>query len=72
MLAYVFSFRLSGYHPFDVYGDTPEPDLIDNICRNRFNFDEPEWEGISEDGKAINSIGFPRSFPNNLHSQQKV
>lgn len=44
---------LSGYHPFDLYGDSSEAQLIDNICRGKFNFDEPEWQDVSEAAKSI-------------------
>jgi serine/threonine protein kinase len=42
---------LSGYHPFDPYGELSDGELITRITNDDFDFDEPEWDGISEDAK---------------------
>jgi len=44
---------LSGYHPFDPYGELADGELISRISNDDFDFDEPEWEGISDDAKFI-------------------
>jgi len=44
---------LSGYHPFDPYGELADGELITRITNDDFDFDEPEWDGISDDGKFI-------------------
>ena len=40
--------RLSGYHPFDEYGDLSEPELLEKIIACDYNFDDPVWEEISD------------------------
>jgi serine/threonine protein kinase len=45
--------RLSGYHPFDPYGELSDGELITRITNDDFDFDEPEWDGISDDAKFI-------------------
>lgn len=44
---------LSGYHPFDPYGELSDGELISRISNDDFDFDEPEWQGISDDAKFI-------------------
>jgi len=44
---------LSGYHPFDVYGDTPEPELLKRIIEVTYDFDDPVWADVSEDAKNL-------------------
>jgi hypothetical protein len=34
---------LSGYHPFDVYGEMPEPELLQKIITCSYDFDDPVW-----------------------------
>lgn len=41
-------YSMSGYHPFDEYGDLSEPDLLEKIINCDYNFDDPVWEDISE------------------------
>jgi len=50
VLQYVF---ISGYHPFDVYGDTPEPQLFKKILDVEYDFDDPAWEDVSTDCKTL-------------------
>lgn len=50
----------SGYHPFDLYGDSSEAQLIENICSGKFNFEEPEWQDVSKEGIESNRV--PPSF----------
>ena len=44
---------LCGYHPFDCYGDLPEPELLDKIMRVDYEFEDPVWEQISADAKQL-------------------
>jgi serine/threonine protein kinase len=44
---------LSGYHPFDVYGDLPEPKLLKNVRSGRFDFNDEAWNDISEAPKEL-------------------
>lgn len=44
---------LSGYHPFDVYGEMPEPELLQKIVTCSYDFDDPVWESISLDAKEL-------------------
>lgn len=44
---------LSGYHPFDVYGDTPEPELLRKIKSGRFDFNDPAWDDVSQQAKDL-------------------
>ena len=44
---------LSGYHPFDVYGECPEPELLHKIISCSYDFDDPVWEGISDSAKEL-------------------
>jgi len=44
---------LAGYHPFDVYGDTPEPELLRKIKSANFDFNDPVWEDVSKEAKAL-------------------
>lgn len=44
---------LSGYHPFDMYGDLPEPRLLANIKSCVYDFEDDVWKTISEDAKNL-------------------
>jgi serine/threonine protein kinase len=44
---------LSGYHPFDVYGEMPEPELLQKIITCSYDFDDPVWEQCSEEAKSL-------------------
>ena len=44
---------LCGYHPFDCYGDLPEPELLDKIMRVDFEFEDPVWDEVSADAKRL-------------------
>lgn len=44
---------LCGYHPFDIYGDLPEPQLLKAISSCKFDFTDPLWNGISRDPQAL-------------------
>lgn len=44
---------LSGYHPFDVYGDLPEPQLLTKIINVQYDFDDPVWEEVSDECKIL-------------------
>ena len=41
---------LAGYHPFDPYGELSDGELIHRIQYDDFDFNEPEWDGVSEEG----------------------
>jgi len=44
---------LGGYHPFDVYGDLPEPTLLRRIVDCKFDFNDDVWENISTHAKEL-------------------
>lgn len=44
---------LSGYHPFDVFGDCAEPELLQKIITCSYDFDDPVWETISQSAKDL-------------------
>ena len=44
---------LCGYHPFDCYGDLPEPELLEKIMRVDYEFEDPVWEEVSGDAKSL-------------------
>lgn len=44
---------LSGYHPFDVYGDLPEHELLQKIISVQYDFDDPVWEHVSNEAKTL-------------------
>lgn len=44
---------LSGYHPFDVYGDLNERDLMQKIKQCEYDFDDPVWQDVSENAKDL-------------------
>eukprot|EP00475_Leptophrys_vorax_P021356 TRINITY_DN2906_c0_g1_i1.p2 TRINITY_DN2906_c0_g1~~TRINITY_DN2906_c0_g1_i1.p2 ORF type:complete len:169 (-),score=43.62 TRINITY_DN2906_c0_g1_i1:99-605(-) len=52
-LGIIMFIMLAGYHPFDPYGELSDGEMINKIQNDDFNFDEPEWEGISDDAKFI-------------------
>lgn len=44
---------LSGYHPFDVYGDLPEPQLLRKIVMCKYDFDDEVWQGVSQEAMDL-------------------
>lgn len=44
---------LAGYHPFDVYGELPEAQLLKRICLCEYDFDDDVWTNVSQDAKDI-------------------
>lgn len=44
---------LSGYHPFDVYGDLNEKDLMDKIQACEYDFNDPVWANVSDSAKDL-------------------
>lgn len=44
---------LSGYHPFDVYGDMPEPKLLKKILSCNYDFDDEVWDYVSTEAKEL-------------------
>lgn len=44
---------LSGYHPFDVYGELPEPQLLSKIVSVDYDFDDSAWDDVSENAKSL-------------------
>ena len=40
---------LSGYHPFDPYGDASDEVMQKRICRNTYDFDDPAWRDVSDE-----------------------
>ncbi|CEP00998.1 unnamed protein product (mitochondrion) [Plasmodiophora brassicae] len=44
---------LSGYHPFDDFGDLPEPELLERIVSCDYSFNDPVWSDISEQPKQM-------------------
>lgn len=52
-LGIIMFIMLAGYHPFDPYGELSDGDLIDRISKDDFDFNEPEWDGISAEAKFI-------------------
>ncbi len=45
--------RLSGYHPFDVYGELPEPQLLRKIMDCSYDFDDDVWNHVSDEAKNL-------------------
>ena len=46
---------LSGYHPFDPYGDASDELMQRRICRNTYDFDDPAWRDVSDEARAVAS-----------------
>jgi len=44
---------LAGYHPFDMYGDAPEAELMKRIEAIKYDFDDDVWDDISCHAKTI-------------------
>lgn len=44
---------LCGYHPFDMYGDSPEADLMKRIEKVEYDFDDEVWLEITQDAQDI-------------------
>jgi len=44
---------LSGYHPFDMYGDLPEAKLMRNIKSCKYDFEDDVWKPVSESAKQL-------------------
>jgi len=44
---------LAGYHPFDPTGDAPDDEVSDNVRRLIFDFDDPNWDAVSEAGRNL-------------------
>lgn len=50
VLTYVL---LCGYHPFDVYGDLPEPKLLKRITECKYDFSDQVWTKVSKEAKSL-------------------
>ena len=44
---------LSGYHPFDVYGELSEPELLQKIIDVKYDYDDPVWSNVSTEAKSL-------------------
>ena len=44
---------LSGYHPFDPYGDADDETMQRRICAGAYDFDDPAWDAVSDDAKQV-------------------
>lgn len=44
---------LSGYHPFDVYGDIAEPELMAKIENVNYDFNDEGWKVVSDKAKVL-------------------
>eukprot|EP01138_Halocafeteria_seosinensis_P014330 gb/GECG01014630.1/.p1 GENE.gb/GECG01014630.1/~~gb/GECG01014630.1/.p1 ORF type:complete len:348 (+),score=60.37 gb/GECG01014630.1/:1-1044(+) len=44
---------LAGYHPFDPEGNAAEEVLQQNIKQGKYDFDDPEWEHVSDSAKDL-------------------
>lgn len=44
---------LSGYHPFDVFGDLNEQDLMEKIQRCQYDFNDEIWDTVSVSAKDL-------------------
>lgn len=44
---------LAGYHPFDVYGDLTEPQLLNKIIDCKYDFNDKIWERVSKEAKGL-------------------
>jgi len=62
-----FMCSLSGYHPFDVYGELAEPQLLKKILACQYDFDDEVWTHISQEAKNL-IRGLLKSNPNDRMS----
>ena len=44
---------ICGYHPFDVYGDLPEPRLLSKIVSCEYDFKDEAWNDVSDTAKNL-------------------
>lgn len=44
---------LCGYHPFDVYGELPEPQLLAKIVSCQYDFADEAWNEVSQSAKDV-------------------
>jgi len=44
---------VSGYHPFDPYGNAPEPVLLRAILDCKYDFCDPVWNEISPEAREL-------------------
>lgn len=44
---------ISGYHPFDMYGDLPECSLLQNIKKGQFDYNDTVWNDVSQEAKDL-------------------
>lgn len=44
---------LSGYHPFDVYGEMPEPQLLKKIKDCDYDFEDDVWTNVGNNAKDL-------------------
>ncbi|KAL1511553.1 hypothetical protein AB1Y20_006347 [Prymnesium parvum] len=44
---------LSGYHPFDPFGDADDRLIQQRICRGKYDFNDPCWRQVSDDAKQL-------------------
>jgi len=44
---------LAGYHPFDIYGDLPEPKLLRRVVNVQYDFEDSAWDDVSDMAKEL-------------------
>jgi len=44
---------LVGYHPFDIYGDLPEPKLLRRVVNVQYDFEDSAWDDVSDMAKEL-------------------
>lgn len=44
---------LAGYHPFDIYGDATEAELLKRIEEVQYDFDDEVWDEVSQEAQNI-------------------
>lgn len=49
-------YRLAGYHPFDVNGDAVKADVLKKIELAEFNFLDPAWEDVDQEGLSTGIV----------------
>merc|ERR1712048_905852 len=58
---------LAGYHPFDMYGDATESELLKSIDQIRYDFNDEVWDDISDAAKDM-IRNLLQHDPNKRHS----